>query len=236
MKSILIMLTVTFFGIGGCDAEGWEPDEDHDDLLDARAADCQKSVVTGCLQGQVPAAPNITVEGREFFDANDLAARFKELLPPLKDRNGVVPTEGHMQLKWLTRIDNDSFADGFHVYLKGPSAQDQSVMRNGSFAIHRLQPGLYDARVQKEFKFYLIGNSQSEESADPNTEISESNLKSEAIPNLNDVRVAYCATFYAEESFEIRRGYRTGSVIFDRFEVELSECGINSDEIKVQLN
>jgi hypothetical protein len=229
MKAWILVVTCLAVFVG-CSADQFESEREDDDLLDVNTGECRQSSATGCLQGQVPAAPDLVVGGEKFFDANDLAAKFKNLLPTVHDTTGKALVADDFDLKWITKLDNESFSDGFHIYLKGASARNQRVMSNGAFAVNRLQPGYYQIRVQKEFKFVLAQRAISASAAEGQTDSQEKAFAPEPL------KAAYCATLYAKDSVEIRRGYKTGTVVFDHFDVELVKCGASEGEAKIKLN
>ncbi len=179
--------------------------------------ECRLNKRTGCFDGQVASAQNIQVKGKNFFDANALRLRFKELLN-ITDSEGQRLSEDSYELTYLAPFDNENFAAGMQAHLKGPYAKSARVMRSGKFAFHELPQGEYDIRVQKSLPFTVSQTL----AATPNEDGTAGK------PKVNSK--TYCATLYADSSVEVRSGQRAQSQVFDSFELYVLDRECNIDE------
>lgn len=163
--------------------EPW--DRDGSISLDQRD-ECRVNKRTACLAGQVVVAPVIRLEGKEFFDADELGRRFKEMVEVRNDQ-GESMTLADYDVSIFPDITNDTFMRGFQVYAKGQKVVSKRVNDNGFFRIDYLNEGEYDVRVQKRFQLKLTPKMSA-----PESEPQER---------------TYCFVIYAEENgVELMRG------------------------------
>jgi hypothetical protein len=169
--------------------------------------ECRYSLNSGCFEGEIPAAPNVSVKDKNFFDVNDLKTRFKELITvKLDSRDGEEPA-----FTLLTQLDNKSFAKGFQIFVKGEDSRSAEPLATGGFVLNKLPEGVYQVRVAKPVKFKL---SQTINQTDP------ANPDAPAQPVLKEK--TFCATLFAETAVEIRVGERT-RYVFDDYELYVTD-------------
>lgn len=171
--------------------------------------ECRFSSATGCFEGEIPAAPNITVKDKNFFDANDLKVRFKELISVKFDGRDAGATEPEFTL--MTQVDNRSFSKGFQIFVKGEDSRSAEPLATGGFVLNKLPEGVYQVRVAKPVKFKL---SQSTTQTDP------ANPDAPAQPVVKEK--IFCATLFAETAVEVRAGERT-RYVFDDYDLHVTD-------------
>ncbi len=216
IKIAFIVLAAT-----GCSLEKW--DVENNDKTDPHLTKCKKSESTGCVYGYVPSAPDLYVEGKKFFDVDELISNFDQLFE-VRDYAGKARARDAYSIHWKEEIDNDTFANGFNVYVKGSSAKNSSVLRNGEFSLNYLPEGYYDIRVQRviELDIKVVQNAgspgtvtaESEDSEAVSEESVESNVKTHS----------YCIALYADNEVEIEEGKIANTLIFDRYKLEIKTC------------
>jgi len=124
--------------------------------LDQDAATCRFALGKGCFDGHAAARTPFYIEGKQFFNADDLATRFKELLNIQADGKKLSEGKGGYELKLLTALDNNSFIQGFTYELfNGPTPRTGNLRTDGNFSVDDLAPGTYDLRIGKAVKFTL---------------------------------------------------------------------------------
>ena len=171
---------------------------------------CRYDYFSGCIEAAIPAAPEVTVNGKAFFDANDLAMQFEEVLKDGAPKAQIDLINQGGQIEFLTRIDNRAFHKGFQIYVKGESARSADALATGGFMLHRLPEGAYNVRVQKLIR-YRIRPVES----DPE-------VTRQAVPV--KVQDQHCATLYAEANVEVRAGERL-KFLFDDYELRVNQEG-----------
>ena len=80
---------------------------------------CRYDLFNGCIEAAIPAAPEVTVNGKSFFDANDLSSQFEAVLADAAPQSQVSLIDKGGKIEFLTRIDNRAFHKGFQIYIKG---------------------------------------------------------------------------------------------------------------------
>jgi hypothetical protein len=171
---------------------------------------CKFDSFSGCLEAAIPAAPEVTVNGKAFFDANDLSLQFEEVLGDAAPKEQVDQLQAGGKIELLTRIDNRAFHKGFQIYIKGEAARSADALASGGFMLHRLPEGAYNVRVQKLIRYRIIPASAS-------AEVSQTEL----VPAAD---TQYCATLYAEATVEVRSGERL-KYLFDDYELRVNKEG-----------
>jgi len=179
---------------------------------------CRYTSTTGCLQASIPAAPELTVDGIKFMDANDLAQRFSELVPIEANdptEPGVTATEPKLTLS--ESLDNSSFADEFQIFMRGAEgAKSALALPNGGFIVNKLTEDTYRVRVQKQIRF------------DISREITRAVTTGDAAgapgaaPVTSEVKKTVCATLYSDAAVDIRMGERT-SHVFTNYKLYLTD-------------
>ncbi len=181
---------------------------------------CRVGLSTGCFEGQVIASPSIRVSGKEFFDATELAMHFDQLVAVQSPEGSKLRGEDY-QLDLVTRLDNDAFVKDFHVYMKGEYTRDGIATPNGKIFIHRLPPGEYNVRVQKDIRFDVVTKVAAIEGSTEETEL----------------RRPFCATLYQDMYVEILAGQQARPV-FDDFNLHVTDanCGKTGPSQVVTVN
>lgn len=129
--------------------------------VDTSAADvgsCSFAIGRGCFDGHVTARTQFFVDGKPFFNADDLATRFRELLTVENSGTALAADSNGYRLVLATPLGNESFLSGFEYDLTGGAARSGKVRSDGSFGIDDLPEGTYDLRVQKAVRFTLAAN------------------------------------------------------------------------------
>lgn len=177
----------------------------------AGASECRFTASSGCFEGEIPAAPNLTVREKSFFDADDLRNRFKELIVVKPDsRDGTTP-----DFALLSQIDNKSFARGFQIFVKGEDSKSAAPLATGGFVLNKLPEGVYEVRVAKPVKFKLAEKPVDNPNTDP--------ANPDPVGGNTTVREkTFCATLFAETTIEIRAGERT-RFVFDEYDLYVTD-------------
>ncbi len=171
---------------------------------------CKFDSFSGCIEAAIPAAPEVTVNGKAFFDANDLSLQFEEVLSDAAPKEQVDQIASGGKIELLTRIDNRAFHKGFQIYIKGEAARSADALATGGFMLHRLPEGAYNVRVQKLIRYRILP-------ASAGAEVSQQEL-------LAANETQYCATLYAEATVEVRSGERL-KYLFDDYELRVNREG-----------
>lgn len=220
----------------------------------AEAGECRVTAQKGCFDGHIIAKKEFSVEGKTFFNADDFATRFAELIT-VERLGGETASENEYHIRLLTALDNSSFLHTFEYYLSGATVRSGNVRNNGVFNINELNEGSYELRLQKSIQFEVI-KTQAEQSesapisnliehpvavlADANsTDDAQIELKNspvisgqaeESATFALDARAetrakVYCATLYADKAVDVRRGQRLWEPFNDfRLHVIDREC------------
>jgi len=181
-----------------------------------RLNSCKHSQLDGCIQGVIPAAPQIRVEGQNFQDAEDFKARFATLVKIVstkEDLNAPAETSDLVDDGWdislTTPLDNKSFARDFMVFAKASqTARAASSISTGMFFINNLEEGIYDIRVQKELHF---------------------------VAKKDDVVKTFCASLKSDQTIEVAAGQKT-KIMVDDFKLFLRQsdsCDVEDDRLVI---
>ena len=201
--------------VGGRKINSDQREEAHTSLTDL--GQCRVTALKGCFDGHVISKKEFLVEGKAFFNADDLASRFAELITV--ERLGEQLRDGEdYRFELLTAMDNPSFLQGFEYYLSGATVRAGNVRSNGVFNINELSEGTYDLRLQKSLKFQVIHTlaqpQAPTEDATPvsgNAEAGSTDTGAETtalIAEPQTVVKTYCATLYTDKTIDVRRGER----------------------------
>ena len=171
--------------------------------------ECRFSTLSGCFEGEIPAAPNVTVKDKNFFDVNDLKTRFKELISVKIDSRDAAGDEPEFAL--LTPLDNKSFSRGFQIFVKGEDSRSAEPLATGGFVLNKMPEGVYQVRVAKPIKFKLTQSVTQTDPANP-----------DAPATMVTKEKTFCATLFAETAVEVRIGERTRHV-FDDYDLFVTD-------------
>ncbi len=180
---------------------------------------CRTNFAKGCFDGYVLSKKDFFVDGRQYFNADDLAGRFAELVKV--ENEGVALVAGvDYQLALTTPLDNQSFIQGFEYNLTGDYPRSGKVRTNGNFAVNELPEGTYDLRVQRPVKFTVTRQvaveAQESDAVEPQDPVRDGDApapEETAAPEMKAVVKSYCATIYTDTVVEVRKGKRA----FDNF-------------------
>lgn len=168
---------------------------------------CQYSLGRGCFDGYVGFKKDFYVAGRSFFNADDFASQFSQLLQ-VKDQNGGQLVAGQdFEVEILTPIDQKAFTSGFEYELVGVMVRNGKIPDSGAFSINDLMDGVgYELRIQRpiQFKITKLSRPVPEDSLEPKA--SETLTPA---PKDSPEEKSYCATLYQDSLIEIRKGLRT---------------------------
>jgi hypothetical protein len=181
---------------------------------------CRTTFAKGCFDGYVLSKKDFFVDGRQYFNADDLAGRFAELVK-VEDEGVALVAGVDYQLALTTPLDNQSFIQGFEYNLTGDYPRSGKVRTNGNFAVNELPEGTYDLRVQRAIKFTVtrqvpVVADDSIAAAEPQEPVRDGATPAEepaAQPETQTEVKTYCATIYADTVIEVRKGKRS----FDNF-------------------
>jgi len=196
-------------------------------------ATCHYVIGRGCFDGHIAALQEFTVDGKQFFNADDLATRFSELLTVDSAGQPLAAGQGY-KLTMLTPVDNQSFVTGFAYDLKGERPTSGQVRDNGNFSINDLPEGTYDLRVQKAVRFELSASAATSPAA---------NAAGDDVPSPSSVSPkaavakTYCATLYADTTLDVRRGQRTWNSFSDfKLHVTDNVCAAGGNQTTLTLD
>lgn len=187
------------------------PDNDH--------GTCRKTIAKGCFDGHVVTKSEFRVDGKTFFDANELASEFCELVV-LDDNGDKLAACKVGTIDMAQPIDNDNFSQGFEYLLTGDSARTGKVQNNGNFSLNELPEGLYDLRVQKSLKFVLKYARTVEV---PDVDGAEPTTAEEQMAR------SVCATLYFDTQLDVRRGAREFGTFSD-YQLHYGEGDCNASQ------
>jgi len=176
---------------------------------------CRYDLFNGCIEAAIPAAPEVTVNGKAFFDANDLSSQFEAVLADGAPKAQLDMIDSGGKIEFLTRIDNRAFHKGFQIYIKGESARSADALATGGFMIHRLPEGAYSVRVQKLIRYRI-------RAAESSAEVTQ-----QEVPAAASDATIYCATLYAEANVEVRANERL-KYLFDDYELRVNQEGCSA--------
>ncbi|MEY4631372.1 MAG: hypothetical protein RIQ81_1492 [Pseudomonadota bacterium] len=194
--------------LGGCFFEAGpgtaRTEEDATQTTRAAGFHCRMDLMSGCIEAAIPPAPEVTVNGKPFFDANHLASEFQAVLADSAPTAQADLLAKGGKVEFLTRIDNKAFAKGFQIFIKGQTAHSADALATGGFLVHRIPEGAYNVRVQKLVKYKIT---------------------QEPVPAGQDAakEEVFCATLHAETNLEVYNAERVQH-LFDDYELFLAEC------------
>jgi len=171
--------------------------------------ECRYSFSTGCFEGEIPAAPNITVKEKSFFDVNDLKTRFSELVEVKFDDRDAGGAEPEFTL--LSQLDNRNFSKGFQIFVKGKDSRAADPLATGGFVLNNLPEDVYQVRVAKPIKFKFSQMTSVSDAVNPDAPAQQ--VLKEKI---------FCATLFAETAVEVRAGERT-RFVFDDYDLYVTD-------------
>ncbi len=181
------------------------PQETQLTKVERRRGECFHDGVTGCLEGNISSAMNLSVSGKAFFDADDLANRFHEIVE-VRATDGKVLEHGKDYRMSLTpSFSNQTFAQDFQVFIKGERPDAVDVRSSGKFFLNQLPEGEYEIRVQRPIRM-LVELLQAE--GDP-------------------IKMVDCATLYQDGSFEIIKGEKAEAMTFDDLKIYTTATACN---------
>ena len=191
---------------------------------------CRYAIGKGCFDGHVMNRKEFFVDGQEFFNADDLAPRFAELISISSDELKLVEGE-EFSLNLISKVDNDGFIEDFEYDLTGDNAfaRRGKLLKNGNFSVNDVPQGFYDLRVQKPIKFSVTGNVQTLVT-DPATPDAEPTIKVE------EVTRNFCATLYQDTTIEVVKGKRAQES-FNNYKLHVTdtECAAGGNQTAITL-
>ena len=142
------------------------------------SGECQPAAGKACLEGHVVFAPWVLLDGRTFFNASEMGKYLEASAISLKHQETQLKTGQTRPISAISSFDENTFSQGFTLYLKGDRALHRPVSRDGFYILEELSPGTYDIMLKRPVKVdLLVGND----------------------------RISYCSTIYAEKRrLEIR--------------------------------
>ena len=189
---------------------------------------CKYSIATGCFDGHVQYRKEFYVEGQEFFNADDLADRFLEVLTFEDTADNYV--DGSLELTFDTPIDQENFGEGFEYLVTGERVVSGQVRRDGNFSINGLREGIYDLRLQRAIKFTLAY-----ERLVQNPDVDPDEPTEDLI--VEPVIKTFCGTLYQDATIEVVRGQRMNEM-FDSFKLHVTdhECQSGGQRSRLTLD
>jgi hypothetical protein len=200
VAAVALLLSSCFFDAGSATRR---TEDEYKADADATGFQCRYSLGTGCIEASIPAAPEVTVNGKPFFDANDLAGQFEQVLAGSAPAVQADLLSKGGKIEFLTRIDNKAFAKGFQIFIKGQTAHAADALATGGFMVHRVPEGAYNMRVQKLVKYKIV-----QEQAPSEAEAEDP---------------LFCATLHAEANVEVYAKERL-QYLFDDYELFVADC------------
>ena len=221
-------------------------------VLSSARQGCKPVSDKGCISGQVIVAPYIYLDGKKYFDAEDLGRLFTDMVM-LHDQSGAPLLSSHYQIEIAPKIDNESFLEEFKVYAKGTYAAQANLSSTGLFVLQGLEAGVYDLRVQKSFTMRItskppVANDPIKSTTpiatkdlppvtkDPTTSTTPIATKDPTPPTSllateqptaqRDQPKVYCFTVYAQEDQMQIDGGQMMHKVFDHFKLHMidKEC------------
>lgn len=184
---------------------------------------CTYSLSTGCFDGYIASKQNFSVDGSAFFNADDLANRFHELVV-VEGQNAagepMVYGEDY-EIQLTTKVDNKNFYADFSYDLSGEVASGRSI-RTGRFSIDKLPEGTYDLRIQRAIKFKILQKVVRQPDGDGE-------------PTVEVVEHGRCATLYNDSTVDIRAGERARDN-FNTFSIYMTDTECSADGRDTTIN
>jgi hypothetical protein len=166
--------------------------------------ECFHNSENGCLEGNISSAMNLSVSGKSFFDADDLANRFHEIVE-IRSPDGKILKDGKdYSLDLIPGFSNKNFAQDFQVFIKGERTETTVVRSSGKFFLNELPEGEYEIRVQRPIKMLVKINQ----------------------PEGEPIESTDCGTLFQDGSFEIIKDEKSQPMIFDDLSIytTAAEC------------
>lgn len=205
---------------------------------------CKVNAATGCIEGIMPAAPELLVDGKKFFDADTLRDRFSELIV-IDGKEDAEKRGETFQIKLLTEIDNKHFSDDFEVYVKGDYAKTGKSLASGTFSLNYLPEGTYEVRVQKSIKFELTKTSPVDapetptvDPATPTTDPVTPTTNPATAPADQEPKVVtkiFCAKLYSESAIEIGSKEKF-TMVFDDYSLYISDNSCTEEDLRSSVS
>lgn len=187
---------------------------------------CHRDLTKGCFDGNIISMKEFHVDGKTFFNADDLETRFNELIT-IADKDGLALTAGEdYQLALQRPLGNRNYLSEFTYDLTGNFARQDKVRNDGNFSINDLPEGNYDLRIQRPVRFDVLTHVTREPDAShPDVE-----------PTVETKKKSYCATIYADTVLEIRRATRSAGNFSDfQLHVTDNECSAEGNGTALSL-
>ena len=252
-QSILVVKLATLAVLTGCSVDVSKDGETtgkrisiaSDDRSTSRdSVSCRFVSGHGCLNGHAGAMQGFFVDGKEFFNADDLASRLHELLQV--DKGGKLVAQGAdgYRLALTTPLDNDSFISGFRYDLSGQVARSGELRRDGNFSSNDLPPGDYQLRIQRAVRFQLVTTlntadqvpSEKEPTAPKDTGILIPPAMHMATVNSQSDPKSYCATLFSDHTISVRENQPAWININNfRLHVTAQECAQGEAQTTLHL-
>ncbi len=197
---------------------------------DAEAGVCRYAIGKGCFDGHVMNRKEFFIDGQEFFNADDLAPRFAELISINSDELKLVEGE-EFSITLLSKVDNDGFMEDFEYDITGENAfaRRGKILKNGNFSVNDVPQGFYDLRVQKPIKFSVTGKVQTLVT-NPDTPDAEPTVK------IEDITRNFCATLYQDTSVEVIKGKRAQEALNNyKLHVTDTECAAGGNQTAISI-
>jgi hypothetical protein len=188
------------------------------------------------------------VDGKEFFNADDLASRLHELLQVESDGKVVAQGEDGYRLALTTPLDNDSFISGFRYDLSGQVARSGDLHRDGNFSSNDLPAGDYQLRIQRAVRFELIttlkssGKTPSDQDptapkdADASLPANIHRISAPATAASRSEPKLYCATLYSDNTISVHENQPAWININNfRLHVTTQECAQGETQTTLHL-
>lgn len=194
---------------------------------------CQYGIGRGCFDGYIGFKKDFFVGGQSFFNADDFAASFGELLQ-VKGPDGILlKPDQDFQVTFLTPIDQMAFVGGFEYELSGELQRSGKIPESGAFSASDLLDGTYELRIQRPIRFLLVKNQTTTPVSRPESKDSETEAP---LPQTETVTKGYCATLFQDAEVQIRKGFRTYERLND-FKLHLSdrECDLKKHQVTLSL-
>lgn len=173
--------------------------------VDYPAGECHFGEDRGCFDGFLSSRRSLKVAGKTFFNADDLAARFGELVIKSQAHQDINDTSFQDSLRLDTPLDQGSFLAGFEFELNGATKRAGRLRPHGVLSLHDLAPGSYDLRLSRVIRYQTL-------------EVHEGQSRPES--------QSACAILFADTVVEILPGQRAFENISD-FELQIigPTCG-----------
>ena len=169
---------------------------------------CHSSLTSGCFDGFVVPEKEFSVEGKPFFNADEFAGHFQDLIK-VNDQGKELVYGKDYTLALTTPLNNDSFLSDFQYDLTGSVRREGNVRTNGNFSINDLAEDTYDLRLSRSIRFTVTETVPATVTATPAPVTpAPGEVPAPVAAVAQTIVKNYCATLYADTVVEIRRGQR----------------------------